>query len=359
MRIQGSDISMASARSSIKIDTKAESLKTWVGNERPGFEGNKLSENRLDQDTLDLSDQAKALLAQGKTTTGGIEESQEDVIDISDKDKQKILILQKLLEALTGKKIKFFIPKKLELKSTNINFTLASGSLNSKLPQKHGWGMEYDFSETHYEKEQMSFASEGVIRTADGKEINFSVQLGMNREFASQQDIHIRAGDAIKVDPLVINFNGKAPELTSTKYSFDLDFDGNKDQISFLGSDSGFLALDINNDGAINNGSELFGPNSGNGFNELSQYDSDGNIWIDENDPIYEHLRIWTKDSEGNDQLFALGEKGVGAIYLGNIATSFDMKNNENMFNGQVRSSGIYVNENGSVGTIQQIDLTV
>ena len=364
MKIQGSDISMCSKYSSIKIDTKVESLKTWIGNERPDFEGNKLSTDQmakvhLDKDILDLSDQAKALIAQEKSATGEIKQNKPDVIDISDKDKQKILLLQKLLEALTGKKIKFLLPKRLEFKGTSTNLIIDSKNFNVKLPQGQGWGMEYDSSETHFEKEQMSFESEGAIRTADGKEINFSIQLNMSREFASQQNTQIRAGDAIKIDPLVINFNGTAPELTDTKFSFDLDSDGNKDQISFVSPNSGFLALDLNNDGAINNGSELFGPNSGNGFAELAQYDRDGNNWIDENDPIYEGLRIWTKDSEGKDKLFALGEKGIGAIYLGNIETPFDMKNNENKLNGQVRTSGIYVNENGSVGTVQQIDLTV
>ena len=70
----------------------------------------------------------------------------------------------------------------------------------------------------------MSFSSDGVVKTADGKEINFSVDLNMSREFASQQNVSIREGDAKKMDPLVINFDGKAPELTDTKFSFDLDF---------------------------------------------------------------------------------------------------------------------------------------
>lgn len=148
-------------------------------------------------------------------------------------------------------------------------------------------------------------------------------------------------------------------EESLKKFRFDLDFDGKEDRISFVGPGSGFLALDLNGDGQINNGKELFGPNTGNGFSELAQYDEDGNQWIDENDSIYDRLRIWTKDSEGKDTLFALGQKGIGAIYLGNIDTSFAMKNQDNHLQGRVRKSGIYVSENGSVGTVQQIDLTL
>jgi hypothetical protein len=109
-----------------------------------------------------------------------------------------------------------------------------------------------------------------------------------------------------------------------------LDCDGETEQISFAGNGSGFLSLDINGDGVINNGSELFGPQSGNGFEELAQYDNDNNGWIDESDSIYEKLRIWSKDGNGNDYLFALGEKGIGAIYLGNIGTEFNITDNQN-----------------------------
>ncbi|MDI6602302.1 MAG: hypothetical protein QME46_11105 [Thermoanaerobacteraceae bacterium] len=38
---------------------------------------------------------------------------------------------------------------------------------------------------------------------------------------------------------------------------------------------------------------------TGNGFQELMQFDDDSNSWIDENDDIFDKLRIWTKDSDG------------------------------------------------------------
>jgi hypothetical protein len=161
------------------------------------------------------------------------------------------------------------------------------------------------------------------------------------------------------VDPLVINFDGAAAQLSDTKFSFALDNDGTLDQLSFLKPGSGFLAFDQNQDGIINNGSELFGPSIGNGFKELSQYDQDQNGWIDENDSIYEKLRIWTKDQDGKDTLFALGQKGIGAIYLGNINTEFSLKNASNQALGELRSTGIFLREDGTAGTVQQVDLVV
>jgi hypothetical protein len=141
--------------------------------------------------------------------------------------------------------------------------------------------MEVISMKIYRESEQTSFTAGGVIKTADGKEIEFSIDLNLSREFASDK---VTILEQKLSDPLVINFDGPAAELTGTKFSFDLDNDGTLDQISFLKSGSGFLALHQNQDGVINNGSELFGAGTGNGFADLLKYDSDQNGWIDEND---------------------------------------------------------------------------
>jgi hypothetical protein len=182
----------------------------------------------------------------------------------------------------------------------------------------------------------------------------------MSREYYEEESISIRAGDAAKVvDPLVINFGGSAAELTDTKYAFDINSDGAEDDISFVGQGSGLLVLDLNNDGIVNNGTELFGPNTGDGFSELAAYDEDGNKWIDENDSVYDRLSVWTKDAEGNDVLSSLKDKNVGTIYLGAVATPFDIKDGANNLDGQVVATGIYLQEDGQVGTVQQVDMVV
>lgn len=120
------------------------------------------------------------------------------------------------------------------------------------------------------------------------------------------------------------------------------------------------MALDRNRDGKINDGSELFGAKSGDGFADLAVFDMDGNGWIDEKDEIFNHLRIWTKDESGNDKLVALGVAGVGAIYLGHVASKFSLNSEkDNKTNAVVRESGIFLHEDGQAGVIQQVDLAV
>ncbi|MPN05160.1 hypothetical protein SDC9_152410 [bioreactor metagenome] len=57
--------------------------------------------------------------------------------------------------------------------------------------------------------------------------------------------------------------------------------------------------------------------------------------------------------------MLALGQKGVGAIFLGSAATNFSLKDAGNQLNGEISKTGIYLNEDGTAGTIQHVDLVV
>ena len=140
---------------------------------------------------------------------------------------------------------------------------------------------------------------------------------------------------------------------------FDINGDGKEEEISKLGAGSGFLALDKNGDGKINNGNELFGTKSGDGFKDLSAYDKDGNGWIDEADDIFDDLKVWTKDEQGNDKLIALSKSGVGAIFLGNADTKFSLNDTENNTNAVIQRTGVYLKESGEVGTMMHVDMVV
>jgi hypothetical protein len=122
---------------------------------------------------------------------------------------------------------------------------------------------------------------------------------------------------------------------------------------------SGMLVLDRNGDGIVNDGSELFGPRTGQGFAELAQFDEDGNRFIDEGDSIYHRLRIWTMNEDGSSQLVALGDKNIGAIFLGHVSTPFQLKDSGNQSLGEVVRSGIYLSQDGQVGAVQEINLSV
>lgn len=217
----------------------------------------------------------------------------------------------------------------------------------------------YSFSRQYYyeETEQTAFQTQGTVKCADGREISFNLNLFMSRSFKEYYEENYMTKDVTMCDPLVINLDGNIAQLSDQTFLFDIDGDGQMDEISRLGAGSGYLALDKNNDGIINDGTELFGTKSGNGFADLAAYDSDGNGFIDEGDEIWSKLKIWIMDENGNQQLVSLAEKGVGAICLKNVATDYSLAGQDGALRGAIRSTGFFLYENGAPGSVQHVDV--
>ena len=215
------------------------------------------------------------------------------------------------------------------------------------------YGVEESYS---CEIQQVSFRSSGSVTTKDGTSFEFKLDFDMSSRF--EQYYARRSQDIISMcDPLVLNFNGDIADLSDQKFYFDLDCDGKEENISLLKGGNGFLSLDRNEDGIINDGSELFGTKSGDGFKDLAAYDYDHNGWIDENDEIWNKVKIWVKEADGTDTLYSLADKGVGAIYLGRQSTNFHYKDDDNLDTARLRSTGMFLYESGVAGTMQQVDL--
>ncbi|MFA7353815.1 MAG: hypothetical protein WCZ70_04235 [Sulfurimonadaceae bacterium] len=292
---------------------------------------------------------------------------QNAIFGVSDKEafedielEPKLMAIVRALEALTGKKIDLSVYRH---DSSSNRGEVAEGvaknhSKEESIPQRLGWGVEYSYSRSEVSSEALSFSASGSVSTKDGREIEFKLAFSMSRSVATHESLSFKAGDAL-IDPLVLNFDGNTVAMGNIKHTFDLNLDGKDDEFSFVGGGSGFLAIDANGDDKINDGSELFGPTLGNGFDELSAYDEDGNMWIDESDSVFEKLLIWTKDEDGNEDLYTLKEKNVGALYLGTALTSFELQNPQNTMVAKMRESSVYLSEEGRVGTLQEIDLKI
>jgi hypothetical protein len=356
MKIGTSKIHMESEHSLQKKETKEERLRVWTVDSDIELTGESISrravQKAVDKVTLSKMAMEQELRSQTASTEGSL-------AGLSDKDPH-LLTMKLILEGLSGHKIHFPDLKPLTLApETRLPSASMDPGLNNDTMETDlaNWGLEYDYSYTLHEQEEMSYRANGMVVTEDGSEIEFSLDLQMSREFYQSTNLSIRAGDAELIDPLVVNFAGSAIELTDQKFSFDLDADGIEEELSFVGQGSGFLVFDRNDDGVINNGKEMFGPQTGQGFTELEKYDLDKNGWIDENDPIYEKLQIWSKDVAGSDYLATLKEKNIGAILLENSSTQFSYKDQQNNLKGVAKSSSIFLSEEGKAGLIQEIDL--
>ncbi|RLU01416.1 MAG: hypothetical protein D9N11_11810 [Ketobacter sp.] len=199
----------------------------------------------------------------------------------------------------------------------------------------------------------------GTVQTCDDEAIQFQFSASSGSNFIlelGQGEYAERISG--RTDPLIINYGGGFNNLSDQAYAFDQNSDGVDEMVSFTGTGSGFLAWDKNGDGIINSGSELFGAESGDGFAELAALDEDRNGFIDSGDSVFSQLQIFEKDSEGNDALRKLTDFDIAAISVESVATPFRITDHLNQERGMARATGIFIRNDGSVGSTQQIDLT-
>ncbi len=205
------------------------------------------------------------------------------------------------------------------------------------------------------QEERINFSAEGRVQTTDGREIAFNLGLSMERSTTVTDSAS--TGFPTFIDPLILQFDAAPSFLGDSIFLFDINGDGIKEQLACPGKGCGFLVFDRNNDGVINNGLELFGPTTGAGFHELADLDKDANQWIDENDPIFDNLMVWSPDGLGGESLRSLREAGVGAISVVHSGSAFQLENSHGDILGTVKASGIFLTEAGEVRSLQEIDL--
>ncbi|MBU0908180.1 MAG: VCBS repeat-containing protein [Proteobacteria bacterium] len=351
MKIAASSINLTATHASYQQEVTESSLTFWRDEIVPPADG----------DRVTLTAQARNLTPPCPSCSGA------DAAGISpDADglaeDPELRAMRLTLELLTGRRIRvatFQAGATAEVPSDLSQADNQPANAAEPSVERLGWGMEYDYSHSYSEQESVGFSAQGQVITADGRQLDLAFDLQMQRQFQVETRVHLQAGDARLVDPLVINFNGQGVRLGDMTLSFDLDGDAQEEEIAFVAPGSGFLVLDRNNDGKVNNGTELFGPASGHGFLELAEFDTDGNGWLDENDPIFTRLKVWMADQAGNQQLVAAADMGIGALLLSPVDTQFKLTDSANNQLGQIRQTSLALLEDGTAAAVQEIDLVV
>lgn len=129
-------------------------------------------------------------------------------------------------------------------------------------------------------------------------------------------------------DPLIVDMS---PSLTGVELerlddvnvSFDLDGDGFRELTGWTGANSGFIVLDHNGNGQIDDGSELFGDLQQNGFDALRAYDSNVDGVFDAADGAFQTIQVWNDANQNGlteaGELLSLTEAGIVSIDLGAV----------------------------------------
>ncbi|MBK7000755.1 MAG: hypothetical protein IPH35_12550 [Rhodoferax sp.] len=142
------------------------------------------------------------------------------------------------------------------------------------------------------------------------------------------------------ISPIALDLNGDGIKTigVTAGVSFDLLGSGSKVQTGWVAGGDGFLVMDRNHDGAINDGAELFGQGTtlangqkaANGYLALSEIDSNADGVINASDAKFADLMVWV-DSDSNavsqsGELHSLGSLGITQLDL-NAATSTEVNN--------------------------------
>ncbi|WP_373883356.1 calcium-binding protein [Acinetobacter pittii] len=169
-------------------------------------------------------------------------------------------------------------------------------------------------------------------------------------------------------DPLILDLNGDGEigTVAANKFQgavFDGDNDGLKTATGWVSPEDGLLVRDINNDGVINSGAELFGDstklangeNAQNGFAALSDLDSNADGKVDINDANFNELKIWKDlNSDGVSQtteLFTLTEVGIESLN-----TEINSIDNKQVAGGYITEVGSFTKLNGSTGKMVDVN---
>jgi len=350
MKIEQSAIYISSAHQKSQEYAGTERLEAWIGSPpdvSPSDQGDRITLSR------EVSEKYSTSLAEA-----------EETYRLDDADQTldpKLSMIKRLIEIFTGKRVDITDLSDLNGADSGPDTPDCckedGGEAHGQTME--GWGVRYDLNESYSETEQTGVSVRGIVRTSDNREIAISLNLNMERSYVEQNSVSIRLGDAARIDPLVINFNGAAAQLTDWSFAFDLNADGIEEEIPFVASGSGILVFDKNNDMQVNDGRELFGPSTGNGFAELAALDEDNNMWIDENDSAYNLLDIWRRDHDGNESLVSLAQSGIGAINIGYVDSPFDLTGQDNNLKGQILRTGFYLSDDGAAGSVQQLDVVI
>lgn len=167
----------------------------------------------------------------------------------------------------------------------------------------------------------------------------------------------------VNKDPLTLDVNGDGviQTLASTAgIHFDMNGNGFSESMGWVAPSDGLLVQDLNNDGQITSGAELFGDETllANGakasgaFEALADLDLNADGRVDAQDAAFASLRLW-RDLNSNGQvddgeLQTLAQSGVSAINtLFRFVTSADGLGNT------VRQIGSFVKSDGTVGVAQ------
>ncbi len=159
------------------------------------------------------------------------------------------------------------------------------------------------------------------------------------------------------IDPLVLDLDGDGIETTtlaSFSPNFDLNGDNFAEKAGWVNRDDGFLVVDLDSNGKIDNISEMFGNAGTTGFAALAAYDSDLDGDVDANDADFSDLKVW-QDLNQNG-ITDVGElKSLAELDIASIALTPTSTTPVTQAGNVIAATGTYTKTDTTTGTIGDV----
>ena len=163
------------------------------------------------------------------------------------------------------------------------------------------------------------------------------------------------AGSIRGTDPLVLDLDGSGIQITSLTNGFHFDSNNNgfAVQTAWITEGDGFLAIDLNGNGRIDNGSEIVGMQpsgtpASDSFIALASYDFNHDGVINSSDAVFSDLRVLKSDGS-IEQLGGLGIESIN-LQRSNVGTTDA--------SGSIQNSiGTFRFADGTIGSIASFTL--
>jgi hypothetical protein len=156
--------------------------------------------------------------------------------------------------------------------------------------------------------------------------------------------------------PLVLDLNGDGVHSVGLDHGvlFDVAHNGQLSVSAWVDPNDGLLVRDINQDGVINNGSELFGngtllangSRAANGFDALAPFDANHDGKVDAQDAVFQELKVW-RDANGDgvsqaEELLSMQDLGIASFKLtADASTSSDNGNLHGLVSSYTTADGL------------------
>jgi antitoxin component HigA of HigAB toxin-antitoxin module len=203
------------------------------------------------------------------------------------------------------------------------------------------------------EQQKLDYQMQGTFKL-DNRIINLDYRLSLSSEYSSITKLETTAA-ALK-DPLIIQFGARGLGSITDFTPLDINNDQQLDALPIFSGDVGYLFFDKNNNKQVDNGSELFGPKTGSGFNELAKLDSNNNGFFDQQDDNYQNIYIWQPQKQA---MTSLSAAGISAIYLDAINTPFNFRDQSGEISAQLRQTSFAIGENNQAYGVHQVDVRI